>query len=333
MSNKPPVVDHDRPDAVPLDDVTLDDVTLDDVTLENEFALLADAATDAGLDRHALPPVGRRWVNPTVGGHLSAVVWGQGSPEVVFLHDAGRGARQWDAAIIALGRSAAALDLPGHGRSNWRRDGRYEPARLAPAVAEAIASFAPRARLVVGSGLGALTALAVAARRPDLAGQLVLLDTLPGAGRAGRPVVGGVPASRADAVRLLAGTLPPAGLPRGALLREVLYGTAREPDGSWAWRHDPALCAASAGPAPALAADQAPLWDQLAAVPAAVSVVHGGRSLSADDLGLLARRAPGVRVVATDGTDSDVETARPMALARILDHVLDAARARRGDEH
>jgi pimeloyl-ACP methyl ester carboxylesterase len=29
---------------------------------------------------------------------------------------------------------AAAIDLPGHGSSNWRSDGRYEPRQVAAAV-------------------------------------------------------------------------------------------------------------------------------------------------------------------------------------------------------
>ncbi|SBW28893.1 alpha/beta fold hydrolase [Protofrankia symbiont of Coriaria ruscifolia] len=310
---------------------------LDDVDPENEFTLLEDTAGDAGLDWHGPPPVGRRWFNPTTGGHLSAVVWGPGPPQVVFVHDAGRSARQWDAVILALGLPAASLDLPGHGRSNWRRDGRYEPARLAAAVGEAIASFAPHARLVAGSGLGGLTALAVAARRPKLVRRLVLLDTLPGAGRARRRVAGDAPASRTDAIRQLASTFLPdaqglrgAGSPSGVqgrsaagglrgaegfLWREVLFGTVGEPDGSWAWRHDPAVAAASYDPSP--------LWEHLAG--AAPTVVHGAGWLSSDDLDVLARRAPRARIVAVDGGDSDLETQQPVVLTAHLLDVLAAA--------
>ena len=79
------------------------------------------------------------------GGHVSGVFWGDGPPELVFLHDAGESARAWDTVALAAGRASVAIDLPGHGRSDSRRDGRYEPGELAPAVAEAIRSFAPRA--------------------------------------------------------------------------------------------------------------------------------------------------------------------------------------------
>ncbi|SNQ47748.1 conserved hypothetical protein [Frankia canadensis] len=330
---------------------------LDDGALPHEFALLADVAADAGLDGNDPPPVQRRWFNPTTGGHVSAVAWGSGRPELVFLHDAGRGARQWDAVILALGRPAVALDLPGHGRSDRRRDGRYELARLAAVTAEAIASFAPRARLVVGSGLGGLTALALAVRRPELVRRLVLLDTLPGAGRAVRPAASAAPASRADAVRLLADTIPRTDLPRTdlpwtagsaaeigstggvdsgggvrsaggvdlvgrALRREVLYGTVHEPDGGWTWRHDPALAAVDHDPERS--------WGDLATATAggaggapavAVSVIRAASSPCADDLEEAVRRA-GVQVLTVDGVDTDVEIERPAALAGVLEGLL-----------
>ncbi len=48
---------------------------------------------------------------------------------------------------------AAAIDLPGRDRSNWRSDGRYEPRQVAAAVtAIAVLSAAPRGRLVAAPG-------------------------------------------------------------------------------------------------------------------------------------------------------------------------------------
>jgi pimeloyl-ACP methyl ester carboxylesterase len=111
---------------------------------------------------------------------------------------------------LAVGRSAVAIDLPGHGRSDWRRDGRYEPASLASALAEAIRSFAPRARLVAGTGLGGLTALALRRRYARLLPALALIGTLPGLG-SGRAWQRSGPeryASRADALAGLAPRRP-----------------------------------------------------------------------------------------------------------------------------
>jgi pimeloyl-ACP methyl ester carboxylesterase len=151
----------------------------------DEFALVAEAT-----GRYTGPPcVRRRLAITPAGGYLSGVVWGPGQPELVFLHDREESARVWDAVALILamdlGRTTVAIDLPGHGESSPRRDGRYEPARITPAVAEAIHWFAPRARLVAGIGLGALTALALRRRHPGLVPGIALVNTLPG-----RPAVG-----------------------------------------------------------------------------------------------------------------------------------------------
>ena len=146
----------------------------------DEFALVAEAA-----GRYLGPPCVRRGraITPA-GGYVSGVVWGPGQPELVLLHDREESARVWDAVALILatdlGRTTVAIDLPGHGESSPRRDGRYEPARITPAVAEAIHWFAPEARLVAGIGLGGLTALALRRRHPGLVPGIALVNTLPG---------------------------------------------------------------------------------------------------------------------------------------------------------
>jgi pimeloyl-ACP methyl ester carboxylesterase len=102
--------------------------------LGDEFALVAQTAAEAGVGGGELPRARRDWVNVPAGGHVSGVFWGYGPPEVVFLHDIGESARAWDAVALAVGRPSVAIDLPGHGRSDWRRDGRYEPGKLASAT-------------------------------------------------------------------------------------------------------------------------------------------------------------------------------------------------------
>lgn len=84
------------------------------------------------------------------------------APDVVrvaFLHGGGQNAHTWDTVILGLGLPALAIDLPGHGHSEWREDGDYGPKLNAASVEPVIRELAPEADLVVGMSLGGLTAM------------------------------------------------------------------------------------------------------------------------------------------------------------------------------
>jgi pimeloyl-ACP methyl ester carboxylesterase len=286
--------------------------------LGDEFALVAEMAAEAGVGDRALPRARRGWVNVPAGGHVSGVFWGEGHPEVVFLHDLAESARAWDAVGVTVGRPSVAIDLPGHGRSDWRRDGRYEPGRLASAVAEAIRSFAPRARLVVGSGLGACTAIALHRRHPQLLPRLALLRPLPGTAREWPgPWLFSDPS---EAVAVLAARRPDHSA--RALRREILYELSQGHDGSWAWRHHPGNLPP---PAPDAGPDDAePLWRELAVLGSAAAFIIGDRvgPLAASDRARLHQHAPGARVIPIQGGGTDVIATRPAALGAALDQLL-----------
>jgi pimeloyl-ACP methyl ester carboxylesterase len=286
--------------------------------LGDEFALVAQTAAEVGVGGRALPRVRRGWVNVPAGGHVSGVFWGDAQPDVVFLHDLGESARAFDAVAVAIGRPSVAIDLPGHGRSDWRRDGRYEPAKLASAVAEAIRSFAPRARLVVGGGLGGRTALAIRRRQPQLVPQLALL----------RPLLGTTQewpgpwrfADQAEALAVLAVRRPEHS--GQSLRREVLHELGQDHDGSWTWRHHPGNLPP---PQPEVGADEAEtLWKELAALGTAAAFIGGNRvgPLTASDLARLHQHAPSARIISIDGGGADVVATRPAALAAALDQLL-----------
>jgi pimeloyl-ACP methyl ester carboxylesterase len=302
---------------------------------DNEFAAVTYRPGAASLPGGGQSAVRRAWVNVPTGGHVSAVVWGRAQPEIVFLHDARRSARAWDEVALEIGRPVVAVDLPGHGRSNWRRDGRYEPRKLAPAVAEAIRSFAPRARLVVGDGLGALTALALAQRHSALLPALALVDTLPGAqSRAMEPPTGQFPAEGAapgsrptsaggaprrfatpeEARAALAGSHP--GWPGPALRQEVRTELDAEPDGQWVWRHHPGNLPDAGG----LAFDDPSLWSELAGLGGAAFLIRGEESarLAEADLDALSARAPHAHVVTIPRVTQDLVVRAPAALAAQL---------------
>jgi pimeloyl-ACP methyl ester carboxylesterase len=292
--------------------------------LGDEFALVAQTAAEAGIadGGDEARRARRGWVNVPAGGHVSGVFWGDGPPELVLLHDSGQSARAWDAVALALGRPAVAIDLPGHGRSDWRRDGRYEPASLASAVAEAIRSFAPRARLVAGTGLGGLTALALRRRHARLLPGLALVNTLPGAapGRAWKRSGPERYASRAAALAALAARRPESS--GQALRREVLYELLQQPDGSWAWRHHPGNLPAAPDQELVSAAD--PLWSECAQLEVPVALIRSDRAgpLVAAGLATARQRVPHIQVITIPGAGVDIAATQPAALAAALDHLL-----------
>jgi len=299
--------------------------------LGDEFALVGQTAAEAGADGGGLPRVRRGWVNVPAGGHVSGVFWGDGPPEVVFLHDIGESARAWDAVALTIGRPSLAVDLPGHGRSDWRRDGRYEPGKLTSAVAEAIRSFAPRARLVVGSGLGGYTALALRRRQPRLLPQLALVSTLPGSGPGLTQERPGPERFASPAEALAALTVRRPERSAQSLRREVAYELIQDQDGSWAWRHHPgnlppAPPGGDAGAGDPGVADET-LWGELGQLGAAAALIRGDSDgpLSAADLARLRERAPAVQVITIPAGGADLVATQPAALAAALNQVLTTA--------
>ncbi|MFE4993463.1 alpha/beta fold hydrolase [Streptomyces mirabilis] len=255
----------------------------------------------AGL-RNA-PVIQRRWVTVATGGHVGGVFWHTQKPTVVLLHDAGSNARAWDDVLLALDRPAVALDLPGHGRSSRRGRGDYRPRRLAATLEETVRSFAPGGVPVIGTGFGALAAIALKAKFPRSAGRLVLIDALPGTLSPGLrlwPSPSPEFTSRDEAAVWLE--------ERGATgaARTAELETEQAADGTWSWRHHLGSLPADAP----TALDDETLWEQLAAVSAPLLVRTEGGPLDAVSLDRFRAQAP----------DGDIVTVHPdpQALADVL---------------
>src|SRR5882757_1310086 len=140
----------------------------------DEFGFFAENAAEFGLPYDGPPVVRRESVEVRPGCRLSALVWGSGPPEIVLLHGGAQNAHTWDTVALALDRPLVAVDLPGHGHSDWRDDRGYWPVNNANDVATAMRALAPSADLVVGMSLGGLTSIALAARHPELVARLML---------------------------------------------------------------------------------------------------------------------------------------------------------------
>ena len=147
----------------------------------DEFALLHLNADEWGLPFDEPPAVSRHVFELPSGQAVSYLRWGVDDPELVLLHGAAQNAHTWDTVLLALGSPPAlAVDMPGHGHSDWRPDRDYGPWRNAEAAAALLEAEAPAARSLVGMSNGGGSVIRLAARHPDLCRRAVLVDVTPG---------------------------------------------------------------------------------------------------------------------------------------------------------
>jgi len=293
----------------------------------DEFSMFGENISEYGLKIAKLPSVSRIATQLKDGRTLSALKWGGSEPEVLFVHGSAQNAHTWDTVILAMGISAIAIDMPGHGHSSWRKDGNYEPGVLARDVVTAIETWAPQAKLIVGMSLGGLTTVALAGMRPDLATQIVVVDITPGVNseksKAITDFVNG-PQSFASFEELLKRTIehnPTRS--ESSLRRGILHNAKQLDDGSWQWRYDRSTHPSKEDSAKRLDLISE-LWTVIENLESEMTLVRGGVSPVVDDADVaeLRRRKPGVEVVVIDGAGHSVQGDRPVELAKVLTRIL-----------
>jgi pimeloyl-ACP methyl ester carboxylesterase len=292
----------------------------------DEFDMVAENAAEMGVAwPGALTPRRERFELRS-GQSLSCIRWGDPSPELVFLHGGGQNAHTWDSVIVAAGRPALAVDLPGHGHSDRRADRNYSPWQNAIAIAALLRAEAPAARAVVGMSLGGATVIRLAAKWPELVSRAVIVDVTPQVNDPGRVMT---PEQRGS-VALIAG--PPtyasfdevfsatvAASPHrtaAGIRRGVRHNTVRLDDGRWAWRYD--LFRRAEGDLQWN--DFTPLWDDVDEITVPTMLVLGGDSVYVlpDDVAEFRRRLPSVRLESVPGAGHAVQSDQPAALVDLL---------------
>jgi pimeloyl-ACP methyl ester carboxylesterase len=186
--------------------------------------------------------------DPTAEGRLRVdecdIAWARwGDPSaiaVVLVHGAGANLGWWDGVIAELvpELTIVALDLSGHGDSDWR--GQYCGEEWANEVAAVVDAVGGDQAILVGHSLGGRVAIVTAARHPGLVRELVLVDSPGDVSRvASRRTV--QPARRhvslhaaIDAFRLQ----PPEVVRNQELLCRVAAHSYRRLDGSWQLKAD-----------------------------------------------------------------------------------------------
>ena len=296
----------------------------------DEFGLLHENAAEWDIPFERQTVVSRASCTLPTGQTLSYLRWGEADPELVFLHGGAQNAHTWDTVMLALGRPAVAIDLPGHGHSDRRDDRNYGPWQNAEAVAAVMESVAPTARCVIGMSLGGATTIRLAAQRPDLCRRAVLVDVTPQindpsrqlttAERGTVSLIVGPPVyetfeEMADAAVALSPYRAASGVRRG-----VRHNARRLDDGRWTWRYDlfgPPPGEETAGPG---WVDFTSLWEDVSAITVPVLFVRGGLSpfVRDEDIAEMQRRLPSLEVVMVDGAGHAVQSDRPLVLADLI---------------
>jgi pimeloyl-ACP methyl ester carboxylesterase len=297
----------------------------------DEFGMLPENAAELGMD--GSPTLSARRVDVEVidGEHVSAIAWGDGDPEVVFLHGGGQNAHTWDSVVLALGRPVLAIDLPGHGRSD-RSDSRdYSPWHNAVAVAAALEQLAPRAFGVVGMSLGGVTTIRLAATRPDLVRRAVIVDVTPQvndpsrerttAERGSTALISGPPTydSFEEVVAATVALSPKR--TEAAVRRGVRHNLYRRDDGKWAWRYDLFRDHPPDGDGDDRDwSDFTALWEDVSRITVPTLVVQGGDSVFVhqEDRAEFERRLPTTLWEVVPGAGHAVQSDQPRALADLI---------------
>jgi pimeloyl-ACP methyl ester carboxylesterase len=145
-----------------------------------DVVALPTLARRCGIDfLDAAEPVRRECIAPD-GVRLNYLDWGGSGEPIVFLHGGALTAHTWDLVCIGLRDSyrCIALDLRGHGDSEWSDEYRVE---IATADVGALVTTLGAARShLVGMSLGGNIAAHFAGAHPERVASLTLVDVGPG---------------------------------------------------------------------------------------------------------------------------------------------------------
>lgn len=176
---------------------------------------------------------------------------------VVLLHGGGQTRHSWGTVaeqLAARGCRAIAMDLRGHGRSDWAADGDYRISAFAADLQSVVAQL-DDVPIVVGASLGGMAALiAEGEARQQVSSGLVLVDIAPRVEASGVARIVGFMTSNLDgfdsleeAADAIAAYRPDR--PRPVDLDGLSKNLRQLPDGRWRWHWDPAFMSVERGAA------------------------------------------------------------------------------------
>jgi pimeloyl-ACP methyl ester carboxylesterase len=247
------------------------------------------------------------------GVRLACREFGGEGPAVLLLHGLAGHADEW--AQTALWLTAryrvVALDARGHGRSE-RLPGEVSRDSLVADAAFVVERLRLQPVVVVGQSVGGLTALSLAARRPDVVRALVLVDASPeGGGDGVEETVAATAAalrewptpfgSRADAEAFFAERFG------NGLAAEAWASGLEQSDTGWRPRFDVEVMAQTLREAISV-----PSWDEWDRIRCPTLVVRAGNGMVAPETASeMTVRLPGAQVVEIADAAHDLHLDRP----------------------
>ncbi len=211
------------------------------------------------------------------GIDLHYVEWGAAeSPPMILLHHINSHARTWDRFARSMRDDfrVIALDLRGHGDSDWAEAGRYTTEDYAADVAALVRHLDLQPAVVLGGSTGGRVGLVYAARNPDQVSALIMEDVgavrpQEIAGNFAAQLARGDPEfdTEAEWAEELRGSNRRADAEVFSLL--AMHGTQRLPSGKLGLKRDPAVLA-----------DLRPLelWDAVRELRAPLLLILGAES-------------------------------------------------------
>jgi len=294
-------------------------VNVDDAPVshdEDEFRFLPQDAERLGVS--TIPPVERVGFTEE-GEYLSALRWGSDpAPRLVLLHGGALNAHSWDRTLLALGRGAVAIDLPGHGDSAWREDRSYSAPFIAGSIARALRYWATPPYTVIGHSMGSLGSLAALPEIGHDISKLVLVDISPGRKpREQNPILEFIrgPESYESREEIFerAQSLGFGNRDSQATWQNIALNTRRRADGRYVFKHH--IAHEPPSPAPT---DVTYLWEPLEAFEGDIMLVYGSRGvLAEEDIAEFARRLPSARLEQLPA-GHNVQRDAPVELANLL---------------
>jgi pimeloyl-ACP methyl ester carboxylesterase len=261
------------------------------------------------------------------GVRLAYREFGGEGPSLLLLHGLAGHAEEWaqTASWLTARCRVVALDARGHGRSE-RLPGDVSRDSLVADVAFVVERLGLQPVVVVGQSVGGLTALSLAARRPDLVRSLVLVDASPAGGGDGveQAVETTVAAlrewptpfgSRAAAEAFFADRFG------GGLAAEAWVSGLEQGEGGWGPRFDVEVMARTLREAISVSS-----WDEWERIKCPTLVVRAGNGMVEPEIAReMAERLPQARVVEIADAAHDVHLDRPDEWRDALTGFLDAA--------